>query len=160
MTFSTLPDRAPEQRAGQPRTDQVPDTPRWWKEAVFTRFILFFQDSNGDGLGDLQGIIQRLDILRDLGVDALWLCPVYDSPLDDNGYDIRDYHAIHEQFGTLEDMDELIAAVHARGCASSWTWWSTTVRMSILSSWKPWDETRPSANTIFSRRQEGWYTAQ
>jgi len=66
-------------------------------------------------LGDLQGIIQRLDILRDLGIDALWLCPVYDSPCDDNGYDISDYRAILSQFGTLEDMDELIAAVHSRG---------------------------------------------
>ncbi len=100
----------------RPRTDKVPDTPKWWKEAVFYQiYPISFQDSDGDGLGDLQGIIQRLDILQELGIDALWLCPVYDSPLDDNGYDIRNYRAIHEQFGGLEDMDELIAAVHARG---------------------------------------------
>ena len=100
----------------KPRADRVPDTPRWWKEAVFYQiYPISFQDSNGDGLGDLQGIIQRLDILRDLGIDALWLCPVYDSPWDDNGYDIRDYRAILKQFGTLKDMDELISAVHAQG---------------------------------------------
>lgn len=89
---------------------------RGWKEAVFYQiYPISFQDSNGDGLGDLQGIIQRLDILQELGIDALWLCPVYDSPLDDNGYDIRDYRNIHERFGSLADMDELIAALHARG---------------------------------------------
>lgn len=100
----------------RPRTDKVPDTPKWWKEAVFYQiYPISFQDSNGDGLGDLQGIIQRLDILQELGIDALWLCPVYDSPLDDNGYDIRDYRNIHERFGSLADMDELIAALHARG---------------------------------------------
>lgn len=111
-TFIALLNSEPD----KPRTDRVADKPSWWKEAVFYQiYPISFQDSNGDGLGDLQGIIQRLDILQDLGIDALWLCPVYDSPLDDNGYDIRNYRKIHQQFGSLEDMDELIAAVHARG---------------------------------------------
>ena len=111
-TFIELMNSEPD----RPRTDKVPDTPRWWKEAVFYQiYPISFQDSNGDGLGDLQGIIRRLDVLQDLGIDALWLCPVYDSPCDDNGYDIRDYRAILKQFGSLKDMDELIAAVHARG---------------------------------------------
>lgn len=87
----------------------------WWKEAVFYQiYPRTFTDSNGDGIGDLKGIISRLDYLKDLGVDALWLSPIYDSPMDDNGYDIRDYKAILKDFGTMEDFDELLKEVHAR----------------------------------------------
>ncbi len=74
-----------------------------------------FQDTNGDGLGDLKGITSRLDYLADLGVDVLWLSPVYRSPQDDNGYDISDYRDIDPLFGTLDDMDELLAEAHRRG---------------------------------------------
>ncbi len=74
-----------------------------------------FQDSNGDGIGDLKGILQRLDYLQDLGVNALWLCPCFKSPNDDNGYDISDYRDIMDEFGTLDDMKELIAELHRRG---------------------------------------------
>ena len=74
-----------------------------------------FQDSNGDGIGDLKGITSRLDYLADLGVDVVWLSPVYKSPQDDNGYDISDYQDIDPLFGTLEDMDELLAEAHKRG---------------------------------------------
>ncbi len=91
-------------------------TPKWWKEAVFYQiYPRSFCDSNGDGIGDLQGIISRLDYLQELGVDALWLSPIYDSPNDDNGYDIRDYDRIMEEFGTMEDFERLLAEVHRRG---------------------------------------------
>ena len=88
---------------------------QWWKEAVFYQiYPSSFKDSNGDGIGDINGIIEKLDVLKDLGVDAIWLNPVYDSPWDDNGYDIRNYRAIAQRFGSLADMDRLIQEVHAR----------------------------------------------
>jgi oligo-1,6-glucosidase len=91
-------------------------TRAWWKEAVFYQiYPRSFQDSNGDGIGDLQGILSRLDYLKELGVDAIWLSPIYDSPNDDNGYDIRDYCSIMKEFGTMEDFDRLLAAIHERG---------------------------------------------
>lgn len=91
-------------------------TRKWWKEAVFYQiYPRSFCDSNGDGIGDLQGIISKLDYLKSLGVDALWLSPVYDSPNDDNGYDIRDYYAIMREFGTMADFDCLLQQVHERG---------------------------------------------
>lgn len=74
-----------------------------------------FQDSNGDGIGDIQGIISRLDYLKDLGIDVIWLSPVYKSPMEDWGYDISDYEDINEQFGTLQDMENLINEIHKRG---------------------------------------------
>ena len=88
----------------------------WWKEAVIYQiYPKSFQDSNGDGIGDLPGIIRRLDYLQTLGVDALWLCPVFASPQADNGYDISDYCAIDPMFGTLEDMRALIREGKKRG---------------------------------------------
>ncbi len=82
---------------------------QWWKNAVIYQvYPRSFQDSNGDGIGDLNGIIQRIDYLEDLGVDAIWLSPVYKSPQDDNGYDISDYQDIDPMFGTLTDMEHLI----------------------------------------------------
>ena len=87
----------------------------WWKDAIgYQIYPRSFQDSNGDGIGDLQGIIQRLDYLKDLGIDFLWICPFYKSPLDDNGYDISDYQDILADFGTMEDFDELLKEVHKR----------------------------------------------
>ncbi len=88
----------------------------WWKEAVFYQiYPRSFKDSNGDGIGDLQGIISKLDYIKDLGIDAIWLSPIYDSPNDDNGYDIRDYHKVMAEFGTMEDFEELLLEVHKRG---------------------------------------------
>ncbi len=90
--------------------------PKWWKEAVFYQiYPRSFCDGNGDGIGDLTGIISKLDYLQRLGADALWLSPIYDSPNDDNGYDIRDYDKIMEEFGTMEDFDRLLSEVHKRG---------------------------------------------
>lgn len=88
----------------------------WWKEAVvYQIYPRSFQDSNGDGVGDLQGIIQRLDYIKSLGVDAVWLNPIYKSPNDDGGYDISDYYEIQPEFGSLKDFDELLDGLHARG---------------------------------------------
>ena len=88
----------------------------WWKEAVaYQVYPRSFQDSNGDGIGDLQGIMSRLDYLQDLGIDVIWICPMYQSPNDDNGYDISDYQAIMAEFGTMEDFDALLDEVHRRG---------------------------------------------
>ncbi|AZN41374.1 glycoside hydrolase family 13 protein [Paenibacillus albus] len=88
----------------------------WWKEAVaYQIYPRSFMDSNGDGIGDLQGIISKLDYLKDLGVDVLWVCPFFKSPNDDNGYDISDYQDIMEEFGTMEDFDLLLKETHARG---------------------------------------------
>ena len=88
----------------------------WWANAVvYQIYPRSFQDSNGDGIGDLKGITSRLDYLADLGVDVLWLSPVFKSPQDDNGYDISDYQDIDPLFGTLEDMDELLDEAHKRG---------------------------------------------
>ena len=87
----------------------------WWKERVFYQiYPRSFQDSNGDGVGDLRGIISRLDYLKWLGIGAVWLCPVYDSPNADMGYDIRDYEKIMEEFGTMSDFDELVDELHKR----------------------------------------------
>lgn len=88
----------------------------WWKEAVIYQvYLRSFQDSNGDGVGDIGGIIQRLDYLQKLGVTVLWLNPCYPSPDVDNGYDISDYCGISPKFGTLDQFDELLRQVHARG---------------------------------------------
>jgi oligo-1,6-glucosidase len=93
-----------------------PANPPWWTRAVvYQVYPRSFQDSDGDGIGDLGGVLQRLDHLADLGVDVLWLSPVYPSPQADNGYDISDYQDVDPLFGTLAQLDELIAELHRRG---------------------------------------------
>jgi oligo-1,6-glucosidase len=87
----------------------------WWKEAVvYQIYPRSFKDSNHDGIGDIKGIIEKLDYLSALGVDAIWLSPIFDSPNDDNGYDVRDYRAIMTEFGTMADTEKLIAELHKR----------------------------------------------
>ena len=87
----------------------------WWKEAVIYQiYPRSFMDSNADGIGDLPGITSRLDYLKYLGIDVIWLSPVYESPNDDNGYDISNYKSIMKEFGTMQDFDELLAQAHAR----------------------------------------------
>lgn len=89
---------------------------KWWKNAVvYQIYPKSFQDSDGDGIGDIPGIISRLDYLKKLGIDAIWLSPVYRSPQDDNGYDISDYQDIEPMFGTMEDMEQLFAEAKKRG---------------------------------------------
>ena len=88
----------------------------WWKEAVvYQIYPRSFCDSNGDGIGDLNGITSKLDYLKELGIDVIWLSPVYKSPNDDNGYDISDYEDIMTEFGTMDDFDKMLAAAHERG---------------------------------------------
>lgn len=102
--------------ADVPAKGDGPITEKWWKEAVFYQiYPRSFFDTNGDGIGDLRGIIEKLDYLKELGVTALWLSPIYDSPNDDNGYDIRDYRKIMQEFGTMDDFDELLAQIHEKG---------------------------------------------
>lgn len=87
----------------------------WWKESVvYQIYPRSFCDSNGDGIGDIGGIISRLDYLKELGIDVIWLSPIYDSPNDDNGYDIRNYREIMKEFGTMEDFDRLLEELHKR----------------------------------------------
>lgn len=87
----------------------------WWKDAVgYQIYLRSFHDSNGDGIGDIQGIIQKLDYLKNLGVNLLWICPFYPSPMDDNGYDIKDFYGVSEDYGRLEDIEQLLEEAHRR----------------------------------------------
>ncbi|MBA3358926.1 MAG: alpha-amylase, partial [Thermoleophilaceae bacterium] len=88
----------------------------WWRDAVIYQvYPRSFRDSNADGLGDLRGIELGLDHIRELGADALWMSPIYPSPLADFGYDVADYEDVDPTYGTLEDLDRLVASAHARG---------------------------------------------
>ncbi len=101
---------------GHEQMSHIESTIEWWKKSVvYQIYPRSFYDSNGDGIGDLQGIIQKLDYLKELGIDVIWLSPVYDSPNDDNGYDIRHYQEIMNEFGTMEDFDELLLQANERG---------------------------------------------
>ncbi len=97
------------------KKEPTPDK-KWWKEAVvYQIYPRSFKDSNGDGIGDLKGIISKLDYIKSLGVDVVWLNPIYSSPNDDNGYDISDYRNIMKDFGTMEDFDAMLKGLHERG---------------------------------------------
>jgi hypothetical protein len=99
----------------------------WWQRGVIYQiYPRSFMDGDGDGVGDLRGILARLDHLTWLGVDAIWLSPVHPSPMDDFGYDVSDFLDVDPVFGTLADLDELVAAAHARGCGCCWTGCPTT----------------------------------
>jgi oligo-1,6-glucosidase len=89
---------------------------KWWKEAVvYQIYPRSFKDTDGDGVGDLKGIISKLDYIKSLGIDVVWLNPIYGSPNADNGYDISDYQSIMKEFGTMEDFDALLKGMHDRG---------------------------------------------
>ncbi|MCW5839067.1 MAG: hypothetical protein KIT29_04055, partial [Anaerolineales bacterium] len=91
-------------------------TPLWYKDAIFYElYIRAFKDSNGDGHGDLRGVIEKLDYLQDLGINCIWLLPMFPSPLKDDGYDVADFYNIHTDYGTLQDFKELVDQAHARG---------------------------------------------
>src|SRR5690349_22206435 len=105
---------------GAARLSALAHDPLWWKHTtVYQIYPRSFADSNGDGIGDLRGIIQRLPYLRELGVETLWLSPFYDSPQADFGYDIRDHFSVAKEYGSLEDTRELIDAVHRHGMKRS-----------------------------------------
>ncbi len=119
-TEQTPPPTGPAPRVVTPPDGAGPGGPGepvpWWADAVvYQVYPRSFADSDGDGVGDIPGVTSRLDHLADLGVDVVWLSPVYASPQDDNGYDISDYQAVHPAFGTLEDLDALTEGLHARG---------------------------------------------
>jgi oligo-1,6-glucosidase len=100
----------------QLKNDSEPPDKKWWKEAiVYQIYPRSFKDSDGDGIGDLKGIISKLDYLQSLGITAVWLNPVYESPNDDNGYDVSDYRKIMKDFGTMDDFDALLKGLHERG---------------------------------------------
>ncbi|KAI5456064.1 glycoside hydrolase family 13 protein [Mariannaea sp. PMI_226] len=106
MAVNSAPERCPSQKVAA----------AWWKEAsVYQIYPASFCDSNGDGLGDIPGIITKLDYLKLLGVDVVWLCPVYKSPQVDMGYDIEDYRSIHSPYGSIKDVENLISGLHKRG---------------------------------------------
>ena len=112
----TSRERTSPERTSPERTSAGERTADWWRSAVvYQVYPRSFADSNGDGIGDIRGITGRLDYLEQLGIDVLWLSPVYVSPMDDNGYDISDYQDVDPLFGTLEDLDVLVAGLHARG---------------------------------------------
>ena len=115
MTPGAGGQNAPMNPPTQPATTIQASPQDWWKNAViYEIYPRSFQDSNGDGIGDLNGITQRLDYLKELGVDAIWLTPVYPSPQADFGYDISDYKNIDPQYGTLADFDRLVAEAGKR----------------------------------------------
>ncbi|MGZ3879930.1 MAG: glycoside hydrolase family 13 protein [Flavisolibacter sp.] len=100
----------------QTKPNSMPESRKWWKEAiVYQIYPRSFQDNNGDGIGDLKGVISRLDYLQSLGITAVWLNPIYSSPNDDNGYDVSDYRNIMKDFGTMADFDALLKGLHQRG---------------------------------------------
>jgi oligo-1,6-glucosidase len=99
----------------QPTLKENPSDKKWWKEAVvYQIYPRSFKDSDGDGIGDLKGIISKLDYIKSLGIDVVWLNPIYSSPNDDNGYDVSDYRNIMKDFGTMEDFDVLVKEMHKR----------------------------------------------
>ena len=101
---------------GQPVSQKEAEQQKWWKEAVvYQIYPRSFKDNDGDGIGDLKGIISKLDYIKSLGVTVIWLNPIYQSPNDDNGYDVSDYRNIMREFGTMEDFDVLLKGLHSRG---------------------------------------------
>ena len=124
---------------------------KWWKEAVvYQIYPRSFMDSNGDGIGDLNGITSRLDYLKDLGVDVIWLSPVYQSPNDDNGYDISDYRAIMQEFGTMEDFDRMLSEMHKRGIRLVMDLLSIIPQTNTNGSWRAANRKKTRTATITS----------
>jgi oligo-1,6-glucosidase len=155
-----------ERRKRLPEAGQLPATgtadpgpgDQWRRWVVYQIYPRSFADSDGDGVGDLRGVLAHLDHLERLGVDVVWLSPVYRSPMDDNGYDISDYTDIDPLFGTLADLDELIAALHARGMRlvmdlvvnhtsdeHPWFVQSRSSRDNPRRDWYWWRDARPGA---------------
>jgi len=141
-------------------------TPLWYKDAIFYElYVRAFRDSDGDGHGDLRGVIEKLDYLQDLGINCIWLLPIFPSPLLDDGYDISDFRSIHPDFGTLQDFKELISQAHKRNIrlitdlvlnhTSSAHPWFQEARKSRQSKyrdyyvWSDTDEKYPGARIIF-----------
>lgn len=114
------------------------------RKTVYQVYPKSFRDSDGDGFGDIRGIIEKLDYLKELEIDYLWITPVFISPMNDNGYDVADYYKINPQFGTMEDMDELIRECDNRGIGLMLIWYSTTHPQSMNGSGEPLQEKKIS----------------
>jgi len=149
--------------------------PLWYLDAVFYELhVRAFQDGNGDGIGDFPGLTRRLDYLRDLGVDCLWLLPFYPSPLRDDGYDVADYCGVHPAYGTLDDFQRFLDAAHGRGLrviadlvlnhTSDQHPWFQAARRSAASPWRPWyvwsdtDRRYRDARVIFTDAERSNWT--
>ena len=131
---------------------------KWWHEkAAYQIYPKSFYDTNGDGIGDLKGVISKLDYLKDLGIDIIWLSPIYCSPLADQGYDISDYYDIDPRFGTMEDMDELLKEVNPAKC-------NYTPKTKITIAWNEGASTEEKLERIITQKWianfplgfEGW----
>lgn len=122
---------------------------KWWHDkTAYQIYPKSFWIQNGDGIGDLRGIISKLDYLKELGIDIIWLSPVYKSPFVDQGYDIADYYAIAEEFGTMEDFDELLAETKSGECIWSWIWLSITAPTNMNGSKRHWQTLTVNTPTI------------
>lgn len=136
-------------------------TEKWWHDKIaYQIYPKSFLDSNGDGIGDLRGIISKLDYIKALGIDIIWLSPIYKSPFVDQGYDISDYYAIAEEFGTMEEFDELLAEAKNVICISSWIWSSTTALTNMNGSKKLWLIQMVNMQIIFISGKEKTVTRQ
>ena len=136
-------------------------TVKWWHDKIaYQIYPKSFLDSNGDGIGDLRGIISKLDYIKALGIDIIWLSPIYKSPFVDQGYDISDYYAIAEEFGTMEEFDELLAEAKNVICISSWIWSSTTALTNMNGSKKLWLIQMVNMQIIFISGKEKTVTRQ
>ncbi len=147
------------QTAPMPGNPHPPIDGTWWKHAViYEIYPRSFQDSNGDGLGDLNGITRRLDYLQALGVDAIWLSPMFPSPQVDFGYDVSDYTAVDPQYGTMADFDHLVAEAQKRNIRvildmvlnhtsdkHKWFLESASSRTNPKHNWYVWNDGKPSA---------------
>jgi glycosidase len=140
----------------------------WWKDVIcYQVWPLSFKDSTGDGRGDIRGVISKLEYLKDLGIDCIWLCPTYESPMIDYGYDISDYQRIQSQFGTMQDMEDLIKKVHELGMKilldlvvthtsnqHAWFQESRSSKDNPKNDWYIWENPRPGHEVFNTRIQE------
>ena len=121
---------------------------QWLDKVAYQIYPKSFKDTNGDGIGDLRGIIGKLDYLKELGVDIIWISPIYQSPFVDQGYDISDYYKIAEEFGTMEDFDELLAEAKNAAWRLSWTLSLIIPLISMSGFRKHWRTRREDMETI------------
>ena len=129
---------------------------KWWKEAVvYQIYPRSFKDDNGDGIGDLKGIISKLDYIKSLGVNVVWLNPIYSSPNDDNGYDISDYRNIMKDFGTMADFDTLLSEMHRRNIRLV-----MDLVVNHTSDEHPWFQQSRSSRTNPYRDYYHWWNAE
>ena len=136
-------------------------TEKWWHDKIaYQIYPKSFLDSNGDGIGDLRGIISKLDYIKALGIDIIWLSPIYKSPFVDQGYDISDYYAIAEEFGTMEEFLNCLQKQKNVICISSWIWSSTTALTNMNGSKKLWLIQMVNMQIIFISGKEKTVTRQ